>query len=315
MEYTQKDYIVTKIIKDRDKEMGEFIISCCSTADVTAEYLKEKNIEHICFHYYLDDKAYTDDLFKSMSPQEFYQAMVDGAITKTSQVNADEFAEYFRGFLKEGKDVIHLTLSSGISGVINSARIAAEEMKEEFPDRKVIVFDSLTASAGYGLFMDKIVSLRDEGYGFDQLVTWIDNNIQNQNTWFFTTDLTFLIRGGRVSKLSGWFGTALNICPLMNVNDEGKLIPRQKCRGKKLVKKAALAAIKERIQDGDDYSENMFITHSVCYEDAREMADMLEEAFPKMKEKIRIFDIGPTIGAHTGPGTVAIGFWGSPKER
>ncbi|MBR5636769.1 MAG: DegV family protein [Pseudobutyrivibrio sp.] len=294
--------------------MGEYVISCCSTADVTEEYLKEKNIEHICFHYYMDNVAYTDDLFKSMSATDFYQAMTDGAMTRTSQVNAEEFTEYFKGFLEQGKDVIHLTLSSGISGVINSARIAAQELQEQYPDRKLVVFDSLTASAGYGLFMDKLASLRDEGYDFDKLVSWTEEHIQNQNTWFFTTDLTFLIRGGRVSKLSGWFGTALNICPLMNVNSEGKLCPRQKCRGKKLVKKAALQAIKERIDNGDDYDENIFITHSVCYEDAREVADMLESAFPKMKEKIRIFDIGPTIGSHTGPGTVAIGFWGSAKE-
>lgn len=295
--------------------MEDYIISCCSTADVTEEFLKEKNIEHICFHYYLEDKAYVDDLFKSMSPEAFYQAMVDGAMTKTSQVNADEFTEYFRGFLSQGKNVIHLTLASGISGVVNSARIAADELNSEFTDCKVVVIDSLTASAGYGLLMDKLSTLRSEGYSFDELVKWTNDNIQKQNTWFFTTDLTFFIRGGRVSKISGWFGTALNICPLLNVNDEGKLIPRQKCRGKKLVKKACLDAIKERIVDGADYSENIFITHSVCYEDARDMADMLEAEFPKMKEKIRIFDIGPTIGAHTGPGTVAIGFWGREKER
>ncbi|WP_294217089.1 DegV family protein [Pseudobutyrivibrio sp.] len=295
--------------------MGDYIISCCSTADVTKEYLQEKNIEYICFHYYLDGKEYKDDLFQSMSPQDFYQAMVDGAMTKTSQVNAEAFTEYFKGFLEQGKDVIHLTLSSGISGVLNSARIAADEVNEQYPDNKVVVIDSLTASAGYGLFMDKLADLRDQGYSFDELVKWAEDNIQNQNTWFFTTDLTFFIRGGRISKVSGWFGTALNICPLLNVNDEGKLIPRQKCRGKKMVKKAALAAVSERIASGADYDENIFITHSVCYEDAREMADMLEEAFPCMKEKIRIFDIGPTIGAHTGPGTVAIGFWGKKKEK
>ena len=195
--------------------MGDYIISCCSTADVTEEFLKEKNIEHICFHYYLDDVAHVDDLFKSLSPEEFYGAMVDGAMTKTSQVNADEFTEYFRGFLEQGKDVIHLTLASGISGVINSANIAAGILRDEFPDRKLVVVDSRTASAGYGLFMDKLASLRDEGYSFDELVRWTTEHVQNQNTWFFTTDLTFFIRGGRVSKISGWFGTALNICPLL----------------------------------------------------------------------------------------------------
>ena len=295
--------------------MGDYIISCCSTVDTTEDFLKERDIKHICFHYYLDDKPYVDDMYKSLTPQAFYGAMVDGAMTKTSQVNADEFTAYFRGFLEKGLNVIHLTLASGISGVINSATVAATELNEEFTDCKVVVIDSLTASAGYGLFMDKLARLRDEGYSFDQLVDWANEHVQNQNTWFFTTDLTFFIRGGRISKLSGWFGTALNICPLLNVNDEGKLIPRQKCRGKKMVKKACLQAIKDRIEDGEDYSQNIFITHSVCFEDAREMADMLEAAFPKMNEKIRIFDIGPTIGAHTGPGTVAIGFWGNKKER
>jgi DegV family protein with EDD domain len=161
--------------------------------------------------------------------------------------------------------------------------------------------------------MDKLATLRDEGKSFEELVEWTEQHIQNQNTWFFTTDLTFFIRGGRISKLSGWFGTALNICPLLNINDEGKLIPRQKCRGKKMVKKACLDAIKERILDGEDYSENIFITHSVCYDDAREMADMIEATFPMLKEKVRIFDIGPTIGAHTGPGTVALFFKGKTR--
>ncbi len=295
--------------------MGDYVISCCSTVDTTEEYLKEKGVPYICFHYYLDEKHYKDDLYKTMSPTDFYQAMLDGAMTKTSQVNAEEFSDYFRKFLKDGKDIIHITLSSGISGVYNSAKIAAEQMKEEFPDRKVVIIDSLSASAGYAIIIDKMAELRDKGYSFDELVSWVEGHIQNQNTWFFTTDLTFFIRGGRISKLSGWFGTALNICPLLNINDEGKLIPRQKCRGKKLVKKAALAAVLERIENGKDYDGNIFITHSVCYEDAAEMARMLEEALPNMKEKIRIFDIGPTIGSHTGPGTVAIAFWGNPKEH
>ncbi len=294
--------------------MGDYIISCCSTADVTEEFLKERNIEHICFHYYLDDKPYIDDLFKSMSPTEFYGAMVGGAMTRTSQVNADEFYAYFKGFLEKGLDVIHVTLASGISGVINSARIAQKELSEEFPDRKIEVIDSLSASAGYGLLMDKMASLKDQGMSFDELVDWTNEHRLNQNTWFFTTDLTFFIRGGRVSKLSGWFGTALNICPLMNVNFEGKLIPRQKCRGKKMVKKTALSTILSLIQDGENYSDKIFITHSVCYDDAKEMADMIESALPKLKEPVQIFDIGPTIGAHTGPGTVAIAFWGAKKE-
>lgn len=294
-------------------EDNKFVISCCSTADVTEEFLKERDIKCVCFHYSLDDKTYSDDLYKSISPEDFYQKMVDGAMTKTSQVNVDEFLNYFRPMLKEGLDIIHLTLSSGISGVLNSAMIAASELSDEFPERKIVVIDSLTASAGYGLFMDKLAELRDEGYSFDVLVNWATENRLKQNTWFFSTDLTFYIRGGRVSKVSGWFGTALNICPLLNVNNEGKLIPRTKCRGKKMVKKAMLSAMKDHLEDLD-YKEKVFITHSVCIEDAKEVAAMIESEFPNMKGKVQIFDIGPTIGAHTGPGTVALGFWGKTKE-
>lgn len=293
--------------------MGDYIISCCSTADVTDAYLKEKNIEYICFHYYLDDKAYKDDLYQSMSPQDFYQAMLDGAMTKTSQVNADEFTQYFRKFLEQGKDVIHLTLSSGISGVINSARIAAEELSEEFPDRKIVVFDSLTASAGYGLFMDKLASLRDEGKSFDELVKWTEDNIQNQNTWFFTTDLTFFIRGGRVSKASGFIGGVLNICPLLNMDYKGCLIPRDKIRTKKKVIVKTVDTVISHMDDHENYQGKCFISHSNCYEDARAVADLLEERVPALKGKIRIFFIGSLIGCHTGPGTVAVFFKGDKR--
>ncbi|MCF0130220.1 MAG: DegV family protein [Pseudobutyrivibrio sp.] len=292
---------------------NKYILSCCSTADVDLAYLEEMDIKHINFHYYLDDVEYEDDLYQSMTPEEFYGAMDAGAMTRTSQVNTDEFIKYLTPYLEDGYDVIHLTLSSGISGVYNSAQIAQEELREQFPDRKIYMIDSLTASAGYGLFMDKLAKLKKQGMGVEELAQWALDNRLHQNTWFFSTDLTYFVRGGRVSKASGWFGTALNICPLLNVNNEGKLIPRTKNRGKKMVKKAMLDTLKKLIPEGEAYSENVFITHSMCIEDAREVADMIEAAFPNMSEKIRIFDIGTTIGSHTGPGTVAVGFWGTEK--
>ena len=294
---------------------NNYVLSCCSTVDLSEEHLKSRNIEHVCFHYSLDDVTYVDDLYKSMTPKELYAAMLGGAVSKTSQVNADEFMEYFRPFLKEGKDIFHATLSSGISGVLNSAEIAANELREEFPDRKIVIVDSLTASSGYGLFMEKAADLRDEGYTIDELEKWALENRIHQNTWFFATDLTFFVKGGRISKASGWFGTALNICPLLNVNKDGKLIPRTKCRGKKMVKKTMVATMAEWAIDGEDYSDKVFITHSDCYEDAKEVAGMIEATFPKMQGKVEIFDIGPTIGSHTGPGTVALAFWGKEKQE
>lgn len=294
---------------------SSYILSCCSTADVSEEFLLDRDIKYICFHYSLDDQTYTDDFGKSMPPKVFYQKMLDGAMTKTSQVNVDEFISYFTPYLEQGLDVFHATLSSGISGVLNSAEIAASELREQFPDRKIVILDSLTASAGYGLFMDKLADLRDDGYTIDELEKWAYDNRINQNTWFFSTDLTFYVRGGRISKASGWFGTALNICPLLNVNDEGKLVPRTKCRGKKLVKKTMVSTMKELFAvDAADYSEGIFITHSDCYEDARDVADLIEAECPNLKYPVKIFDIGTTIGSHTGPGTVALGFWGKPKQ-
>ena len=280
---------------------------------MTKEYLEEKDVKYICFHYYMDDVEFRDDLYQSKTPEEFYKAMDDGAMTRTSQVNTDEFIQYLTPYLEDGYDVIHLTLSSGISGVFNSAQIAEDELREMFPERKIYMLDSLSASAGYGLMVDKMAKLRDEGMSIDDLAQWVKDNRLNQNTWFFSTDLTYFIRGGRVSKMSGWFGTKLNICPLLNVNNEGKLIARTKNRGKKMVKKAIVDTMKSRVPEGEAYNQNVFITHSLCIEDAKEVAAMIEEAFPNMSEPIRIFDIGPTIGSHTGPGTVAVGFWGDVK--
>ena len=151
--------------------MGDYILSCCSTADLTQEHFESRDIHYICFHFELDGKQYLDDLGKSIAFHDFYQAMANGADTRTSQINADEFIQYFTPFLKEGKDILHLTLSSGISGVYNSAMIAKEELAEKYPDRKIYIVDSLAASSGYGLLMDKLADLRDEGMDIDSLHT------------------------------------------------------------------------------------------------------------------------------------------------
>lgn len=143
--------------------MSQYVISCCSTADLTRKHFEERDISYICFHFELDGVPYMDDLGESIPFDEFYQKMADGAETKTSQVNAEEFEEYFEPFLKEGKDILHVCLSSGISGVINSAMIAREELEKKYPDRRIYIVDSLGASSGYGLLMDKLADLRDQG--------------------------------------------------------------------------------------------------------------------------------------------------------
>lgn len=293
--------------------MNDYIISCCSTADLTEEHFKSRNISYICFHYELDGKQYMDDLGKSMPFDQFYEAMANGADTKTSQINVAEFTDYFEGFLKEGKDILHLTLSSGISGVVNSAMVARDNLLEEYPDRKIYILDSLAASSGYGLLMDKLADLRDEGKTIDEVYEWANDNRLKLNHWFFSTDLTFYIKGGRISKTAGFIGGMLNICPLLNVDFMGRLIPRYKIRTKRKVIQTIVDKMAESIEEGTAYSGKCYISQSACYEDARAVADLIEARFPDLDGKVLINSIGTTIGSHTGPGTVAVFFWG--KER
>ena len=293
--------------------MNPYVISCCSTADLSEEHFHSRNISYICFHFELDGIEYPDDLGKSIPFDEFYRRMANGASTKTSQINVEEFTEYFEPFLKEGKDILHVSLSSGISGVFNSASLARNLLMQKYPERTILIVDSLGASSGYGLFMDQLADLRDEGYSIQELYELAMKNRLRLNHWFFSTDLTFYIRGGRVSKTSGFIGTILNICPLLNMNRLGQLIPREKIRTKKKVIQTIVTRMKECADNGTDYSGKCYISHSACYEDARAVADLVEAAFPKLNGKVEIYSVGTTIGSHTGPGTVALFFWG--KER
>ena len=293
--------------------MSNYILSCCSTADLTQEQFDARDIHYVCFHFQLDDKVYPDDLGKSISFDDFYKAMENGADTKTSQVNVDEFIEYFTPFLEDGKDILHLSLSSGISGVYNSACVARNVLTEKYPDRKIIVLDSLNACSGYGLFMDKLADLRDKGMDIDTLAKWAEDNKLKMHTWIIATDLKYLVRGGRVSKTSGFVGNMLSICPVINLNVEGKLIPRMKVRTKKKVLQAVADKMKELAQDRENYSEKCYIAHAACYDDAKALANIVEDAFPKMNGNVQINTIGTVIGSHTGPGTVVLFFWGDER--
>lgn len=293
--------------------MSEYVLSGCSTADLSKEHFNRRNISYICFHYELDGKSYPDDLGQTMKFADFYQAMRNGADTRTYQINADEFCEYFEPMLAAGKDILHLCLSSGITGVLNSARIAQEIMQEKYPERKIYVVDSLAASSGFGLLLDTLADMRDEGKSIDELYAFAEEHKREVNHWFFTSDLTFFIKGGRVSKTAGFVGQVMNICPLLNVDYEGRLIPRQKVRTKKKVMLETVKKMEELAKDGLDYSGKCFISHSDCLEDAKAVAAMVEELFPKLNGKVLINDIGTTIGSHTGPGTVALFFWGAER--
>ena len=294
--------------------MSDYVISCCSTADLSKEHFERIDVHYCCFHYEMDGVQYLDDLGQSMDFDVFYQRMTDGAMTKTSQINADEYEEYFAQFLAQGKDILHLTLSSGISGTFNSANLAKALLEDKYPDRKIYVIDSLAASSGYGLLIDHLAGMRDSGATIDELAAWVEEHKLNLNHWFFSSDLTFFIRGGRISKAAGAVGTVLNICPLMNVDFEGRLIPRYKIRTKKKVIQAIVDKMAEQAEGGTDYSGKCFISHSACEEDAKAVAALVEERFPNLNGRVLINSIGTTIGSHTGPGTVALFFWGQKRE-
>ena len=295
--------------------MSDYILSCCSTADLTHEHFASRDIHYICFHYFLDEKEYPDDLGRSVPFDQFYDAMSKGADTRTAQVSIGEYVDYFTPFLEQGKDIVHVSLSSGLSGTVNAARNAALIVKERFPERNVYVVDSLGASSGYGLLMDGAADKRDEGLSAPELAKWIEDNRLKLNHWFFSTDLTSYVRGGRISKTAGVFGGLLEICPLLNVDDEGRLIPRSKVRTKKRVIKEIVERMKKMARGGLDYDGKCFISNSACLEDAQAVAALVEESFPKLDGKVRIFSVGTTIGAHTGPGTVALFFWGDSRNE
>ena len=261
--------------------MGDSILSCCSTADLSKEHFHKRDIQYVCFHFTLGDREYMDDLGESVPPAELYRRMVAGEDTKTSQVSVAEYEALFEKNLKQGKDILHVTLSTGISGTYNSACVARENLSERYPDRKIYVVDSLGASSGYGLIMETLADLRDAGMGIDELHQWIESHKLELHHWFFSTDLTFYIRGGRISRTAGFIGSVMGICPLLNMDNEGKLIPREKIRTKKKVIRRIVDKMEENARDGRDYSGKCFLSQSECMEDAREVAALVEERFPR----------------------------------
>lgn len=295
--------------------MSDFILSCCSTADLTKEQFERRDIHYICYHYELDGQVYADDMGQSMPLDDFYAAMLNGAETKTSQINTVEFEEYFEPFLQQGKDILHVTLSSGITGVYNSAMLAKEMLEEKYPGRKILIVDSLGASSGYGMLMDRLADLRDEGMGMEELAQWAMDHRLKMHHWFFSTDLTFYVKGGRISKAAGLFGGILNICPLLNMDLEGRLIPRFKLRGKKKAMEAMVKQMEALADNGTAYNDKVYMCHSACLEDAKEVAKVVEERFPNIKGKVEFYNIGTTIGSHSGPGTVALFFWGKERDN
>ena len=286
-----------------------------STGDLTPELIRDLQLTVIPMEFTIDGKSYRNyPDGHEMSAKAFYHLLRAGKTSTTAQINAHEFMDWADPILQAGEDILYLAFSSGLSGTCQSAYMAKEELSARYPDRKIYVVDSLGASSGYGLLMDRLADLRDEGMSAEQIFEWAMEHRLNVHHWFFSTDLKFYIKGGRISKTAGFVGGMLGICPLLNMDDQGRLIPRAKIRSKRKVIQAIVDKMEENAEDGLNYSGKCYISQSACVEDAREVARLVEERFPKLNGRVEINYVGTTIGSHTGPGTVALFFWGKKRE-
>ncbi|MBE6753145.1 MAG: DegV family protein [Ruminococcaceae bacterium] len=289
-----------------------YIITCDSTCDLTLDMLRQLNILYSPLSFVMDDKVYVDDFGTTLPADEFFRRIDEGAMPTTTQCSVGQYTALFEQWLEQG-DIVHIAFSSGLSGSYNSACIAAAEVMERNPGRKIIVVDSLGASSGYGLLLKYAAEMRDNGASMEELEQWVRDNRLNLHHWFFSTNLKHYRRGGRVSGTAAMIGTVLGICPLLNMNNEGKLIPREKIRPKARVIVEIVERMKQHAQNGAGYNGRCYICHSACIDDAKEVARLVKKAFPKLNGEPQIFNIGTVIGSHTGSGTVALFFMGDER--
>ena len=282
--------------------------SCC---DLPYSYIEENHIGLISLTITIDGKDRKDTLAKDGGYEAFYQQILDGAMPKTSQANTYDFREIFEKYVKEDKAVIYIGFSSALSGCVNSARMAKEELDEEMPNAKISVIDSKCASMGQGLLIYYAVEKLKSGASYDQLISYIEDLKLKINHWFTVSDLNHLFRGGRVSKTAATVGTLLQIKPIMHVDNEGRLIPVEKVKGRKKSLKMLVEKVKDQIVDPED--QIVFISHGGVEAEALEVKKMILEAC-HVKD-VWVNYIGAAVGSHAGPGTMAIFFVGEKNKR
>lgn len=289
--------------------MSEYIITTDNNSDLPEDYLKKHGLGCSYLSYSMDGQNYTHDNF--LPVEEFYAKMREGSMPTTAQVNPDDAKELMEPYLKEGKDILHLAFSSGLSGSYNSCRIAVDELREAYPERKIEVVDTLNASLGQGLMVHNAVLLKEQGKSMDEVLDWIRGHIQNFAAVFTVDDLNHLYRGGRVSKTTAVVGGMLNIKPVLHVDEEGKLVPVGKARGRKKSLQALVDEMDKRIGSYGTSCDTVFISHGDCAEDAQFVIDKIKEKYPI--QTVVMNHVGATIGAHSGPGTVALFFMSDKK--
>jgi len=285
-----------------------YILSCESTVDLPKEYIQKRNIHAISYTYIINGKEYFDNMEEDKS--EFYKHLENGAMPTTSLICVERYKDYFRNLLEKG-DLLHIAFDSGLSRSVENAYRAAEELKQDYPDRKIYVVDSLCGCLGYGLLVDTLADMRDSLNSIDEVYNWAMINRANVHHQFFTTTLKYFRKSGRVSTPAALIGDLLKICPIMRVDKNGRIIVYSKAISvKKAISKTA-QEVETHIYGGKDYGDRIWIAHSSCRENAEAMQKRLKESYPYAD--VRLWNIGPIIGSHCGPGTVAVYFWGDER--
>lgn len=289
--------------------MSEYVITTDNNSDLPEKYFKDHGVGCMYLSYSMDGKNYTHENF--LPEHEFYEAMRNGSMPTTAQVNPENAKTLLEPYLKEGKDILHIAFSSGLSGTYNSSRIAAEELMEEYPDRKIIVVDSLSASLGQGLLVWLAQQKKELGQTLEDVADWAEKNKLKMVHLFTVDDLNHLYRGGRVSRTTAIVGSMLNIKPVLHVDNEGKLTAIGKVRGRKKALQELVKLMDEKIGSFGADCDTIFISHGDCEQDAQYVAAKVKEKYNI--KNIIINQVGATIGAHSGPGTMALFFVGDVR--
>jgi DegV family protein with EDD domain len=292
---------------------AKFVLSCESTVDLPFSYVSERNIPVIFYSYTIDGKEYVDDMLRNPEAlPQFYQFLEEDKLPSTSQINEFNYLNFFEQQLQHG-DLLHIAFGSGMTQSVRNAELAADELREKYPERKIIVIDSLCSSSGYGMLVDYAADMRDKGCTMEEIERWVIDNRQNIHHQFFSTELKHYRRSGRMSGATAMVATVLGICPIMRLDDKGRIIAYGKVRGKNNAIKATVDAMEAHAQGGRNYTGKCFICHSQCIQDAEKTKAAILERFPHIQGDVRIVDIGTIIASHCGPGTVAIFFLGDER--
>lgn len=287
--------------------MSNFQIITDSTIDLSAEMVKELGVEVMGLYFHYDGTLYRENMEHSQVPMsQFYDYLRNGGASSTSQVNIEDAKEAFTAALEQGKDILCLAFSSGLSGTYHSCCMAAEELREQYPERRIEVMDTLNASMGEGLMVYYAANMQKKGKSMDEILDFLKENIMNFNAWFTVDDLMFLKRGGRLSGGVAIVGTLLGIKPVLHIDEEGHLINMAKVRGRKTSIDALVKQYKEHVTD----PSVVMISHGDCLEDAQSLAAQLKKAGAK---KVYISYVGTVIGGHSGPGTLAMFYFGNGR--